>query len=241
MKIHHLKPAYVNVAYCIDTPTYHKPEANEIGFMSEEDRTAFFADCKRVFQNGGWEIEHDYAVNGKSRLYLHPQQFSGIVHTELLHVVPELIAGAALFQLQSNGVRVMESVYDITEEQQWEYLATRRPEIEAELLAVFRTSQRKVFRNPRTLLWSDIELPTGRKYGLPALDEQVNNATGRYVDEVFRSLITTGRIIQKTINGNVVYRTAMKSDRPSSKKKQTDTFPDTPELFSNMERIDHYE
>ena len=143
MNIHHLKPAYVNVAYCIDTPTYHKPEANEIGFMSEEDRTAFFADCKRVFQNGGWEIEHDYAVNGKSRLYLHPQQFSGIVHTELLHVVPELIAGAALFQLQPNGVRVMESVYDITEEQQREYLATRRPEIEAELLAVFRTSQRK--------------------------------------------------------------------------------------------------
>ena len=135
----------------------------------------------------------------------------------------------------------MESVYDITEEQQREYLATRRPEIEAELLAVFRTSQRKVFRNPRTLLWWDIELPTGRKYGLPALDEQVNNAAGRYVDEVFRSLIATGRIIQKTINGNVVYRTAMKSDRPSSKKKQTDTFPDTPELFSNMERIDHYE
>ena len=32
----------------------------------------------------------------------------------------------------------MESVYDITEEQQREYLATRRPEIEAELLAVFR-------------------------------------------------------------------------------------------------------
>ena len=114
MNIHHLKPAYVNVAYCIDTPTYHKPEANEIGFMSEEDRTAFFADCKRVFQNGGWEIEHDYAVNRKSRLYLHPQQFSGIVHTGLLHVVPELIAGAALFQLQPNGVRVMESVYDIS-------------------------------------------------------------------------------------------------------------------------------
>ena len=66
MNIHHLKPAYVNVACCIDTPTYHKPEANEIGFMSEEDRTAFFADCMRVFQNGGWEIEHDYAVNGKS-------------------------------------------------------------------------------------------------------------------------------------------------------------------------------
>ena len=83
MNIHHLKPAYVNVAYCIDTPTYHKPEANEIGFMSEEDRTAFFADCKRVFQNGGWEIEHDYAVNGKSRLYLHPQQFSIAIEGEL--------------------------------------------------------------------------------------------------------------------------------------------------------------
>ena len=125
----------------------------------------------------------------------------------------------------------MESVYDITEEQQREYLATRRPEIEAELLAVFRTSQRKVFRNPRTLLWWDIELPTGRKYGLPALDEQVNNATGRYVDEVFRSLITTGRIIQKTINGKPVYRTVMKCELPASRKKPVISSPDIPELF----------
>lgn len=102
---------------------------------------AFFADCERVFRIGGWKIEHGYAINGKSNLYLHPQQFLGIIHAELVDAEPELIAQATLFQFQQNGKRIIEEIYDITAEQQREYIAAKHPEIEAELLNASRTAK----------------------------------------------------------------------------------------------------
>ena len=225
------KPDYFKVSYSIHTPSYYRPKDNELGFQSEAESMAFFADCERVFRIGGWKIEHGYAVNGKSSLYLHPQQFLGTIHEELVDVVPELIAQAALFQFQQNGKRILEEIYDITAEQQREYIAAKRPEIEAELLNVFRTSQRKLYHDPGGLLWWNIELPIGRKYGLPALDDQVNNTAGHYVSEVFTSLIVSGQIIQKTINGKPVYRIVMKCELPASRKKPVISSPDIPELF----------
>ena len=150
---------------------------------------------------------------------------------ELVDAEPELIAQATLFQFQQNGKRIIEEIYDITAEQQREYIAAKRPEIEAELLNVFRTSQRKLYHDPGGLLWWNIELPIGRKYGLPALDEQVNNTAGHYVSEVFASLIVSGHIIQKTINGKPVYRIVMKCELPASRKKPVISSPDIPELF----------
>ncbi len=225
------KPDYFKVAYGIRTPSYYRPEDSGLGFQSEAESMAFHADCERIFRNGGWKIEHGYAVNGKSSLHLHPQQFLGTIHEELIDAVPELIAQATLFQFQQNGKRIIEEIYDITTEQQREYIAAKRPEIEEELLKAFRTSQRKLYHDPGGLLWWNIELPIGRKYGLPALDEQVNNTAGHYVSEVFASLITSGQIIQKTINGKPVYRTVMKCELPASRKKPVISSPDIPELF----------
>ena len=116
------KPDYFKVSYSIHTPSYYRPKDNGIGFQSEAESMAFHADCERIFRNGGWKIEHGYAVNGKSSLYLHPQQFLGTIHEELVDVVPELIAQAALFQFQQNGKRIIEEIYDITAEQQREYI-----------------------------------------------------------------------------------------------------------------------
>lgn len=230
MNLNTLKPAYFKVGYSILTPSYYQ-SAGCVGFRNDSESTAFYADCERVFRAGGWNVERGYAINGNSKLHLHPQQFLGVVQTELVDVVPELIAQATLFQFQQNGKQIIEEIYDITADQQREYIAAKRPEIEAELLKVFRTSQRKLYHDPGGLLWWKIELPIGRKYGLPALDEQVNNTAGHYVSEVFVSLIASGQIIQKTINGKPVYRTVMKCELPASRKKPVISSPDIPELF----------
>ena len=74
-------------------------------------------------------------------------------------------------------------------------------------------------------------MPIGRKYGLPALDERVNNTADHYVSEVFASLIASGQIIQKTINGKQVYRTVMKCELPAPWRKHVISSPDIPELF----------
>ena len=229
MDINNLKPGYVNIGYSIHTPSYYS-ESNGLGFNNEDEAMAFHADCERIFKGGGWNIEHGYAVKGKSNLHLHPQQFLGIVHTELVDIVPELIARATLFKFQQNGKRIIGEIYDITEEQQREYLTSKRTEIEAELIKAFSTKRRNQYYVPGSLLWWDLELPIGQKYGLPAIDDQVNNAAGRYVAEVLDSLLTTGRIIRKENNGNPAYRSRMKSEMPR-KRREIISSPDTPELF----------
>ena len=122
---------------------------------------------------------------------------------------------------------VFGTVYKIA----YQHDADLKPEIEAELLKKFRTSQRKLYHAVDGLLLLDFEL-LGRRYGLPALDEQANAlAARRYVSNVFYSLITTGQIIRKVIKGNPAYRTAMKCELPASRKKQVKPSHDTPELF----------
>ena len=203
MNLNTLKPAYFKVGYSILTPSYYQ-SAGCVGFRNDSESTAFYADCERIFRIGGWNVERGYAINGNSKLHLHPQQFLGVVQTELIDTIPE---------------------------QQQEYLAARRPEIEAELLKRFRTSQRKLYHVVDGLLLLDFEL-LGRRYGLPALNEQANAlAARRYVSNVFYSLITTGQIIRKVIKGNPAYRTAMKCELPASRKKPVKPSPDTPELF----------
>ena len=230
MNLNTLKPAYFKVGYSILTPSYYQSEGCG-GFRNDSESTAFYADCERIFRIGGWNVERGYAINGNSKLHLHPQQFLGVVQTELIDTIPELISQANLFTFQQNGKRLFEAVYDITPDQQQEYLAVRRPEIEAELLKRFRTSQRKLYHVVDGLLLLDFEL-LGRRYGLPALDEQANAlAARRYVSNVFYSLITTGQIIRKVIKGNPAYRTAMKCELPASRKKPVKPSPDTPELF----------
>ena len=63
------------------------------------------------------------------------------------------------------------------------------------------------------------------------VDELVNNTAGHYVSEVFVSLIASGQIIQKTINGKQVYRTVMRCELPALRRKHVISSPDTPELF----------
>ena len=140
MNLNTLKPAYFKVGYSILTPSYYQ-SAGSVGFRNDSESTAFYADCERIFRAGGWNVERGYAINGNSKLHLHPQQFLGIVQTELIDTIPELISQANLFTFQQNGKRLFEAVYDITPDQQQEYLAARRLEIEAELLKKFRTGR----------------------------------------------------------------------------------------------------
>lgn len=225
------KPDYFKVAYGIRTPSYYRPKDNELGFQSEAESMAFWPTVSGYSGLAAGKLNMVMPSTANPACICIRSSSSEPSMRNWSDVVPELIAQAALFQFQQNGKRIIEEIYDITAEQQREYIAAKRPKIKAELLKAFRTSQRKLYHDPGDLLWWNIELPIGRKYGLPALDEQVNNTAGHYVSEVFASLIASGQIIQKTINGKQVYRTVMKCELPASRKKPVISSPDTPELF----------
>lgn len=230
MNLNTLKPAYFKVGYSILTPSYYQ-SAGCVGFRNDSESTAFLRRLRTNIQSRRLEC--------RTRL-CNQRQFQTASASAAVprcrpdgtdRYIPELISQANLFTFQQNSKRLFEAVYDITPDQQQEYLAARRPEIEAELLKRFRTSQRKLYHVVDGLLLLDFEL-LGRRYGLPALNEQANAlAARRYVSNVFYSLITTGQIIRKVIKGNPAYRTAMKCELPASRKKPVKPSHDTPELF----------
>lgn len=88
MNLNTLKPAYFKVGYSILTPSYYQ-SAGCVGFRNDSESTAFYADCERIFRAGGWNVERGYAINGNSKLHLHPQQFLGVVQTELIDTIPD--------------------------------------------------------------------------------------------------------------------------------------------------------
>ena len=210
-------PEYYEVSYWIDTPSYDHRNGN-LGFDSESERAAFYADCRRIFEAGGWYVEDVYARNGKSKLHLHPQMFLGIVHKGLINTIPGVIEHAVLFRLRGNEIHILNPIYDITREQQREYLASRRTEIENDLLETFRTVRCNLYRVPNDL-WFDIHSPRGRKYGLPAFEDEVNHEAANYISEVFSALVASGQIVQKEIRGNPGFHTLMKSKIPKKRKK----------------------
>ena len=229
MDINTPQTEYYKVSYWIDTPSYDHRNGN-LGFDSESERAAFYANCRRIFEAGGWHVEDGYARNGKSELHLHPQMFLGIVHTDLIDTVPGLIEHAALFRPRGNEIHILNPIYDITREQQREYLASRRTEIENDLLETFRTVRCNLYRVPNDL-WFDIHSPRGRKYGLPVFDDDdVNHEAANYISEVFSALVADGRIVQKEIRGNPGYRTFLQNKTPK-KRKKTVSSSETPNVL----------
>lgn len=217
MDMNNPQTEYYKVSYWIDTPSYDHRNGN-LGFNSKSDREAFYAASRRIFESGGWHIKDVYARNGKSKLHLHPQMFLGIVHQDLIDTVPGLIKQATLFRPRGNEIHILNPIYDITREQQREYLATRRTEIENDLLETFRTVRCNLYRVPNHL-WFDIHSPRGRKYGLPAFDDDVNHEAANYISEVFSALVASGQIVPKEIRGNTGYRTFLQNKTPKKRKK----------------------
>lgn len=228
MDMNNPQPEYYKVSYWIDTPSYDHHNG-KLGFDGQSERVAFYADCRCIFEAGGWHVEDGYARNGKSELHLHPQMFLGIVHTDLIDTVPGLIEQAVLFRPRGNEIHILNPIYDITREQQREHLASRRTEIENDLLETFRTVRRNLYRVPNDL-WFDIHSPRGRKYGLPAFDDDVNHEAANYISEVFSALVADGRIVQKEIRGNPGYRTFLQNKTPK-KRKKTVSSSETPNFL----------
>lgn len=224
----YLKDEYSYVSYDIYTPGYYDPETGNLGF-EEAERIAFHADIEQVFYAAGWTIKGCYVVKGKSSLYLHPQQLLGFVHAELVDKVKDIIANGTTFKLGPCGMRIISVAYDVTAEQEHAHLMTRREEIENELLEAFRTKRRNLYRVPGYQLWTRIMLPLGQKHGIPAIAEEVNNAAGRFVNEVLSSLIREGKIHMTIINGNMAYRTVVKT--AGTRKRKSVAPSDTPDLF----------
>lgn len=118
---------YVSVYFRVETKGYGYPDF----CFSDADRKAFDKDIESVFGNLGWSCkEKAYRGtcatydNGASHLYLHPQNFSGVILKNDVKKVAEALSSATAFSLR--WVDLYETVYDMDDDTYYAILNEQR-------------------------------------------------------------------------------------------------------------------
>lgn len=132
---------YVSVHFRIECPTFSGMYGN---FANDAERDTFTADKFQVFRSIGWNGDDCMEVTkGKARLYLHPQDFSGIVLKREVKQIAEALENNATFTIR--WVDIYETVYDITDEEYSEYLVKKTEETWTLLFENCKTPRRNKY------------------------------------------------------------------------------------------------
>lgn len=133
---------YADVHFRIEAENYQYPSFS----FSEEERSLFYTEVKNALEPLGWYREDKseewgcgYVINGKSRLYLHPQDFSGEVLKNDVQQIAEDLEKHNTFCLR--WVDLYDTVYDITDEEYEKYLTTKDEEIRSILFKQCQTTR----------------------------------------------------------------------------------------------------
>lgn len=88
------------------------------GWDSDEDQSAFQREARKILQREGWAIHpseyggRDSATKGLQDLYLHPQNFSGIIAEDEMPALQEAFSKAQIFQCYHVDVFCADSLCD---------------------------------------------------------------------------------------------------------------------------------
>ena len=138
----------------IGYPTYRDVHFNIIstyrfdeGFPDQAAADAFRQETTELFTAAGWQIHKardswssDKAILGKSELFLHPMDITGIISVNLIPEVEKLIHQAKSFRL--NITRESTEYIEMDDDTYRRYLDSRREEIRTAILTCCQTKRR---------------------------------------------------------------------------------------------------
>ena len=191
-------------------------------------RAKYCAEVDKIFDDLGWRIETDrncdnvaaFAVKGKSCLYLHPNDFSGVCENAEREALMKAFTATDTFQCRT--VDVYGEVQDMTDEQLLERLEAQRDAIEADLLNAFTTKRRNLYIVDVGYFGVDGNI--AKKYRVKRLaiagknsfngeDRTGDGICASFVGDIFQSLINSGKIVTcETKKGGLGYRTAKEGE-----------------------------
>ena len=207
---------YVDVHFRIDTKGYEYPSF----MLTEEDRTAFDSELRNIFTALGWKCKNEAYnghcaewYNGKSRLYLHPQDFSGEVLKNDIKAIAEALTTATTFKLR--WIDLYSTVYDMTDEEYTEILATKNDEIKSAILDVCKTTRTTKFCYVEEVVrvlshrfrLRRIGENDGRNYGI--------GQTGKHIAKIINSLVSEGYLV--SAGDRELVRTINKAEQKKAK------------------------
>ena len=135
--------AYRQVYFRIHTQGY------STGWSSDDDRSAFKEESRRLFQELGWTISPgcngscDVVTKDRQNLYLHPTSFSGVIKEDSIQPLQEQMLAAQTFHYE--GVDRYEEYQDLSDEEYQAALEAQRDEIIAYILEQCKTKRRNLY------------------------------------------------------------------------------------------------
>lgn len=210
---------YAGVHFRIKCPTYNGTIGG-YGFSNEESKNAFTNEKLKVFESIGWTCSRPdnrgwcmEVTKGKADLYLHPQDFSGIVLKRDIKEIAEALQKNETFELR--WVDVYDTVYDITDEDYDKYLETRRDDARKLLFAGSQTTRTNNY------CWRDPLVDSvGKKIQLPRIGcrniYDVNIGAKNFINKCIDEMIKEGYLI----GGEKYIRSCNKTEMKKLKLKE---------------------
>ena len=180
------------------------------GWPDEVAERAFRDESCRLFQSAGWELHparegsssSDTVTKGQQDLYLHPMNFSGVIRTDEIPRLQELLKGAQTFRCQ--GVDCYERYWELSDGEYMAQLEARREEIIEAILERYQTKRKNLY------VTGPAERSIVKQFSVHRLCDKdgKNNLANRYVGELVEQLIQEGQLVAaETKNGRGI-RTA---------------------------------
>jgi len=210
--------------------TYFRIEGNGYGarFTWQENiRVAYDNEVRNIFAAQGWIISESErngaavrATKGRSNLYLHPQNFSGVCENAEREKLFEAFKNATTFRCCS--VDVYEEIHDMSDAQLNALMESKKEAIEAELLEAFTTKRRNLYVADVGLFGVDgtiakqhvvKRLAIDGKKSFGGQDECSMGICYTFVNNIFHGLVESGKIVTAKTKYGLGYRTSKKDER----------------------------
>lgn len=178
----------------------------------------FFDDIVKLFVDDGWAVkEARYSSScptveyGKSSLYLHPMDASGAIEDNLVNHISELLTKGKTFSL--NSVDVYEEIFDVSDNDYYDYLDTNSFEIMDELKKEFTTTRKNLYISYPSFIIEKVK----EKYHIPRLNgnflgRSSSDIEWKFVADLFKQMVEYGEFIIVEKNGVKYYRTKKKGE-----------------------------
>lgn len=208
---------YVNIYFRMNTKGYDYPSFS----FTESDRKDFEEDIRKVFTALGWNCKEESHngvcstwCNGKSHLYLHPQNFSGEVLKNEVKAVAEALENNGAFELR--WVDLYETVYDVTDDEYEAMLSEKDEEIKKAVLETCKTKRKSNF-----YFMSGIARIVADRFRIKRIGED-NRYTGlgqatNHVIDIIGSLIEEGYLVKHGSGNDMLVRTINKTEQKQKK------------------------
>jgi len=200
-------------------------------WFSDEDRVAFKAESRQMFQVLGWTIHEgksgvcDTVTKDRQDLYLHPTSFSGVMDEDEVPAILEHLSTAKTFHCYH--VDYYEEYTDMSDEEYRAALEAKRGEITDFILENCRTK-----RTNRYIVDS-VAARVAQQFEICRLcDKDRRNSVGiRFVSELIDQLLQQGRLVTAETACGPGIRTATAGElknrhRPPAEQLDGQTFMD---------------